>query len=1207
MNYTPEDELLIKKYLLREISAQQLQQVEARLMTDTAYFEQINLVEDDLIDDYVQGKLLAEERKSFEAAYLSSSAGQEQVNFIKALRQYALTQTPVIAKSQTQETAKPKWWKRFFSNPVFTYATAFLILFILGSAAWRIFIYQPKQSNIDKGLIALKKAYEGTRPFEARISGFNYAPFDITRGDDKEKLNKLSLTLAESLLLQEPEKSTDAEAFYGIGKYYLLKKDFDEAINNLEKAANLSPNLAPIQADLGVAYLEAGRKSRAADDNKKAAAEFTNSLEHLTKTLKINDTFLEARFNRALLFEEWRMYHEAEDEWRKYLQQDEGSPWANEAREKLQQLENRKKTNSQNLEQALDSFLAAYHSRDAQKAWQIISVNRSRYGNAFVEKLTDDYLEAISQKRFTDSEKQLQLLTFASRVEARQVGDNYTSQMVAFYKQSSLSQIEKAVQARGLLKEALNNFSSSNNEAAVADYAKAENLFRLARDEAEADFAKFWQGLCYLRIPASQKSLQLFNSLSPAFEKKNFKSLLAQNYQAMGDAYSTLAEPSKVLEFADKSMSLAKAIDDKETALRSYQLYVNNAVELNDYDEALGYALQAVETVGEYMASPKVIWPFYQQAARALLLENHSAEAVPFQEEALSVALESEWSPIIVRSYSQFGTIIEATKNRQEAVALLEKALTESQTISSEKGRWNSEGFANLHLGQIYRQSRDYEKALAYYNRAIELYEKLDNPQIYLYKLHKGKLLSQHALNDTDAIKTELPLTINLFEKYRAKILEESRRNLFFDKDQDIYDIAVDFEYSTMNDVETAFEYAEKSKARSLLDLLNSAASSFGEKNLPEYKALTEAQPLSLKEIYQQQPAQTQILQFAVLPQKTIIWLVSEKQLQYKETAIDAPLLQEKIQAYIHRIAQKDENDSEDVKKEAADLYQILIAPIEESLDKTKELCIIPDKSLNFLPFSSLYCQGSGKFLFEDFPLLISPSASVFINCSNAAKNKATNTFETLLSFGNPRFDAKRFPELRDLTTAEDEAKQIAQNYPSSAVYLGKEANESVFRKEALRADVIHFAGHFVADKGSAMLSKIILAKEPESSNKPADSDGCLQAFEVYKMKFPATKLVVLSACQTGLELSYHGEGAIGISRPFLAAGVPLVVASLWPIDSKATYELMIRFHKYRRDSGSSVKALKRAQLEMLQSSQPKYHHPYYWAAFNLVGGYAEF
>jgi CHAT domain-containing protein len=89
--------------------------------------------------------------------------------------------------------------------------------------------------------------------------------------------------------------------------------------------------------------------------------------------------------------------------------------------------------------------------------------------------------------------------------------------------------------------------------------------------------------------------------------------------------------------------------------------------------------------------------------------------------------------------------------------------------------------------------------------------------------------------------------------------------------------------------------------------------------------------------------------------------------------------------------------------------------------------------------------------------------------------------------------------------------------------------------------------------------------------------------------------------------LSYHGEGAIGISRPFLAAGVPLVVASLWPIDSKATYELMIRFHKYRRDSGSSVKALKRAQFEMLQSSQPKYHHPYYWAAFNLVGGYAEF
>ena len=110
-------------------------------------------------------------------------------------------------------------------------------------------------------------------------------------------------------------------------------------------------------------------------------------------------------------------------------------------------------------------------------------------------------------------------------------------------------------------------------------------------------------------------------------------------------------------------------------------------------------------------------------------------------------------------------------------------------------------------------------------------------------------------------------------------------------------------------------------------------------------------------------------------------------------------------------------------------------------------------------------------------------------------------------------------------------------------------------------------------------------------------------------MKFSRTRLVVLSACQTGVERVYQGEGPIGLARPFIASGVPLVVGSLWPVESETTADLMISFHKHRKQEHiSTVEALRRAQLEIIQKQQqsgsPKNYH---WAAFTVIGGYATF
>jgi CHAT domain-containing protein len=102
-------------------------------------------------------------------------------------------------------------------------------------------------------------------------------------------------------------------------------------------------------------------------------------------------------------------------------------------------------------------------------------------------------------------------------------------------------------------------------------------------------------------------------------------------------------------------------------------------------------------------------------------------------------------------------------------------------------------------------------------------------------------------------------------------------------------------------------------------------------------------------------------------------------------------------------------------------------------------------------------------------------------------------------------------------------------------------------------------------------------------------------------------RLVVLSACQTAIEQQYSGEGAVSVARPFMAAGVPLVVATLWPVDSSSSERLMTSFHRHRTEAKSTAGALQQAQVEMLNDSNQRLQHPYYWAAFTAIGRYAKF
>jgi CHAT domain-containing protein len=347
------------------------------------------------------------------------------------------------------------------------------------------------------------------------------------------------------------------------------------------------------------------------------------------------------------------------------------------------------------------------------------------------------------------------------------------------------------------------------------------------------------------------------------------------------------------------------------------------------------------------------------------------------------------------------------------------------------------------------------------------------------------------------------------------------------------------------------------------------------------------ARPLSLTDIQSRLPEQVQLVQYAVLPDRLATWVVSKTRFELIEKQITAVELENKIAAYQALIIEK--GSPTEIKKAAQDLYGLLIP---SDLAGDKQLCLVPDKSLHQLAFATLVSQ-SGKYLLEDYALFYAPSASVLVLATENARRKEDRN-ERLLSVGNPDFDREENPNLPDLQTAEAEAKTIAAGYQKSVALVGSQATKEKFLRDFANVEVVHFAGHFLANPQSPGNSKLLFA------------GGELRSSELSAYKLPHAKLVVLSACETGFERYNKSEGAIGIARTLLALGAPVVVASQWKVDSEPTKDLMIAFHRNRKEKRmSSAESLRQAQLEVLGRDQTS--APFYWAAFSLFGGYANY
>jgi CHAT domain-containing protein len=273
------------------------------------------------------------------------------------------------------------------------------------------------------------------------------------------------------------------------------------------------------------------------------------------------------------------------------------------------------------------------------------------------------------------------------------------------------------------------------------------------------------------------------------------------------------------------------------------------------------------------------------------------------------------------------------------------------------------------------------------------------------------------------------------------------------------------------------------------------------------------------------------------------------------------------------------------------DLHETLIAPIADLLprDAGTPVVVVPHGTLFLVPFAALV-DGSGQPFIQQHSLITAPSITSLAGLRRPGKPETWRGAGALI-VGNPWFSPRADQFLPPLPATEKESRGVAEVLGAN-VLLGASATKAAVTRALPSAHLIHLATHGMPEQGGNRFLSGALAFAP---TEPGE-DGLLTAPEIRSLHLTAD-LVVLSACRTA-QGRISGDGVIGLSRSFLAAGAAAVVTSLWRIDDEATSTLMVDFYRNLRVSGDSGAALRSAQLSSIRRGES----PQIWGAFTYLG-----
>ncbi len=1148
----------IREYLLGQISDEKtLEGIEELLFTDDDFCTKAEIVEDELINDFVYGKLVGIDLSDFEKTLENNSERQLKTQVTQQLK----------VKTQTQSTEqKSSFFESiitFFRQPIYAGSFAMLLIACLIGGLFLL-----RQNRSDE----LASLYQKERPNEARISDFDYAPLNITRGNNTENANKNKLEEIKLERLKAVNSNPNAENYHALGIFYLTQQNYKEAIENLEKAVKLEDKNAKYHNDLGTAYFEFGKLEK---DNK--LLNIAKANEEFSKAIELNPNFLEALFNKSLALQELNLPNRAKESWELYLQKDSSSKWADEARKNLEKIELLKSNLGKKKDDIFNDFVNAYKNKDEKTILKIHNSTKGFFvGLSLAEQLSEKIMEARKNKDDPQANQLIEMFQYIGNLEKEKYADFFFADWADFYAKLDKTNLDKTLKAKGLMLSGIQFVREAKYTESIKKFQESEQLFAQIGNKSESDIAVIWYLQLYRdigKVDSAITELSLFNNR--LIEKKS-KVISPSVFDWLANGEYRKGNIPKAIKLKKECLKISEETENQYQKRQCNEGIAGGYITLGEFQKSLNYLKPAIENNENYFLNKSQYWRNLSTLTELFRKTENYSTSIDIAKESLWLAQEMP-ADAKANAYRDLAYSLLEKKDFTDALKIGEEAINFVENFPDSDEKKLIKADTLLFIAKTKYQNKNFENALIDFDKSLELYSQTPETLYNLYQIHKGKLLCYQQLQQQSNFENELNTVLKLSEETRKTIRDDDLRQSFFANEQDIYDAAI-ANALQQKQSKQAFEFAETSRGRSLLDFVKS------EKTISELENEFSdiSKPLTLSEIQNQMPENVQILQYAVLPNKLAIWQITKNGFELTEQPIISSEFEQKASDYRTAIINKTE--AETIKKTAQEFYALLIP---QNLENGKIICLIADKSLYQIPFASLI-SPNGKYLIEDFALIYNPSSSVFIANTENAKSKPIT--EKLLSIGNPNFDKVENPNLRNLPEAEIEAKEISKNYANNQKFIGTNASKQNFLDNFANAEIIHFAGHFVANNDSPSNSKMLFA------------DAEFRSAELAEKKLRKTKLVVLSACETGFEKFNKVEGSIGIARTFLAIGTPLVVASNWKVDSDATKNLMISFHHKRtQERLNSIESLRQAQLEMLKTNDLS--QPYYWSAFAVNGG----
>jgi len=867
----------------------------------------------------------------------------------------------------------------------------------------------------DSGLVNLVDSVGEQRSVLGRLTGgFPHAPLGAPsaggQGGRPAGGDRVQLT-AGKVRESFGDRETPSQ-MHAVGVSQLLAGRYDDAAQSLLAASREQPANARYLSDVAAVQLERARLGLRPDDLPRALAA-ADRARRLAPSLK------EAWFNRALAASALSLNAEATTAWTEYLKRDKVSPWASEARSRLDELS--KPTRAA----AWTAMEGRLQSRfDLGTADEAVRTQTTEARN-FTEGLFNNWASAVLSGGGGSAE--LDRVRIMAQAMLRVAGDAIYADAVAV--------IDRAGSSNRLLAQAHRDYATATSVFNDDRFGASLPGFKLARAEFGnspfAVLAAIHEGaVAYVSGRYDEAEATLNGTLATArnrgFEYASGRSSWLLGVIAMGRS-----------QFGNGQARYEEAIDtftrmgDTEQAGTMHNLLAALHDYLGDAKSAWEHRLIALEALSVSRSS-RFKAQILSTAVPSIRVDSPET-ALVVQDAALEVARESGREALIAEMLAQRASLLASLSRMSEAAAGADEARQHLARVADAAFRSRIEVSVLATESDLKRQS-DPAAAAEAASQAIQIVQQRGD-RLRIAQLSLRLTQANIAGGRTAEARAALNRGLEAFNEERAASTEQRPISALDDSWQ-LFDAAIHLSLKE-KDYERAFALAEGARARSA-----SETKRFGATSLASVQAA-----LGPDEA---------IIALNQFDDEVAVWLIRPRNVTVTMRAMSRKTSQQLVARQQHEIW-----SSAAATPAGRDLYNEIVRPVSQRLTGVSRLIVVPDDTFRDVSFAALYDSSRGRFLIEELMVRMSPSAAAF---AIAATASARGTIAEPLIFNGP--------EATD-------AEPIAANYRTSRLRVGDEATPRQFFADAAGRRVVHVSARTAANASYPLLSRLVVADEP--------------------------------------------------------------------------------------------------------------------------------